>query len=104
MNRMNIPPEVGPTRDFPQGKLNDHDEGGLNVAIGIDSGQVVLAFGSPVAWFGMDYEQAERLGISLLAKSAECRNRQLLSEETGKDFLNVPPQPVILPQSPEAHP
>jgi hypothetical protein len=43
---------TGPLGTFPQGKLNDDDAGGLNVGFKIlrETRQVLLDFGTPVAW------------------------------------------------------
>jgi len=51
-------PFLGPTGDFPQGKLNPTDEGGLQVMIGNKDGAVIITFGTPVAWFGMPNSEA----------------------------------------------
>lgn len=49
---------LGPTGDYPHGKLGRDDEGGLNIGITNRDGAVVVHFGTPVAWFGMPPEQA----------------------------------------------
>lgn len=58
----------GPTKDFPEGKLNPHDEGGLNIAVGHDkkTGKVVIQFGTPVAWIGMNPKQAMDIGKGII--------------------------------------
>ena len=45
-------PKLGPTGDFPEGKLGKDDEGGINMAIAASAkdGQVHIQFGGPVAW------------------------------------------------------
>jgi hypothetical protein len=55
--------QIGPTGDFPHGKLADDDEGGINVAISRhiapDGSQMVrLDFGKPVTWLSLPREQA----------------------------------------------
>jgi hypothetical protein len=50
--------ELGPTGDFPEGKLGPDDEGGLVVAINVTEGKVRVDFGTPVAWFALSHEQA----------------------------------------------
>jgi len=54
-------PIIGPTGDFPEGKLGGNDEGGLQFAIGHQEGNVVLSFNSPVAWVGMGPDMADTL-------------------------------------------
>lgn len=48
----------GPTGDFPEGKLNEDDEGGIQVALSHadtpDGRRVVrIDFGKPIAWLGL---------------------------------------------------
>lgn len=61
----------GPTGDFPKGKMNEEDEGGLTIAIGIEDGNVVIRFGKKVAWLGLGREETKSLAESLL-KYAQC--------------------------------
>lgn len=64
-------PKIGPTGDFPHGKLSPDDEGGINVAIshhiapdGAD--MVRLDFGKPVAWLSLPRAQAAAFGVTIL--------------------------------------
>ncbi len=61
-------PKPGPTGDFPEGQLNEDDEGGLNIGIGDDKGNLVLYFGKPVAWIGMPPENAIELANLIIKK------------------------------------
>lgn len=63
---------LGATGEFPQGKLAEHDEGELQFAIGVRDGKVVIEFGKPVHWVGMDRHQAMQLGEMLIAKADQC--------------------------------
>jgi hypothetical protein len=45
--------KLGPTGEFPLGKLNDDDEGALNIAISHENGVVRVDFGEPTAWIGL---------------------------------------------------
>lgn len=56
----------GPTGDFPRGRLNADDEGGLRIAIGGENGNVVMAFGKDVAWIGLPPQQAVDLAQQLI--------------------------------------
>ncbi|MCC6775668.1 MAG: hypothetical protein IT537_03370 [Hyphomicrobiales bacterium] len=60
--------EIGATGRFPQGKLNDHDEGELRMAIAYDKldGIVRLEFGKPVAWLGLPPPQAIQFAERIL--------------------------------------
>jgi hypothetical protein len=48
----------GPTGDFPDGQLNDEDEGGLMMACTVVDGRVKIDFGKPIAWFALDADSA----------------------------------------------
>lgn len=65
---------VGPTGEFPQGKLNDDDEGELHMGVAYDKldGIVRVDFGKPVAWLGLPPPQAVALA-QLLLKHARGR-------------------------------
>ena len=41
---------------YPDGKLNNSDEGELRMAIGIKDGRVVIDFGKDWSWLGFDKE------------------------------------------------
>lgn len=64
---------LGATGEFPEGKLSAHDEGEIRFAIGHQRGKVVLEFGKPVAWVGMDPNQAIALASSLIAHAKRAR-------------------------------
>jgi len=66
---------LGPTGKFPNGKLNDDDEGEITVAIAADKakGVVVIDFGKPTAWIGFTPDQAVDIAEMLHAKARECR-------------------------------
>jgi len=63
----------GPTGNFPEGKLNDDDEGELAIAIIADKTKQVVAidFGKPVHWLAMPRANAIEFANILLAKAAE---------------------------------
>ena len=60
---------LGATGQFPQGQLNQTDEGEIKLAVGLEGSKVVLNFGKPVAWVGLDADQARQLAGSLLDKA-----------------------------------
>jgi hypothetical protein len=59
----------GKTKDFPRGKLNEHDEGGLRIAIAVQDKTVIVDFGTSTAWIGLDKATALALGQSLIEKA-----------------------------------
>lgn len=60
--------DFGATGTFPQGVLNDNDEGGLKIGIAYDKvdGLVHLNFGKPVAWTAFPPETAILFARNLL--------------------------------------
>lgn len=64
--------QLGATGDFPEGKLTSGDEGGIQFAIGVKDGKVCLDFGKPVAWIGMNPEDALKLAESLIEKARKA--------------------------------
>ncbi len=65
--------QLGPTGDFPQGKLSKNDEGGITFAVGVRNQKVVIDFGNPVAWIGMDPGQAVALAQTLISHARRAR-------------------------------
>jgi hypothetical protein len=57
---------LGPTGAFPEGELNDDDEGEIRIAIGMQGDKVVIDFGKPTAWIGFTKEQAKQIAEMLL--------------------------------------
>lgn len=66
---------VGPTGDFPRGKLNPADEGGLRVAVThTGNGTIVIDFGARVAWIGLDVTTARALANCILQHAKEIES------------------------------
>ena len=57
--------KLGPTGEYPRGRLTPTDEGGITFAVGTKNGVVLLDFGKPCVWVGMPPDQARRLAASL---------------------------------------
>lgn len=62
----------GALGDFPEGKVSATDEGAVQFAIGVKDGKVILDFGTPVAWVGMNPQQAADLATSILKRAREA--------------------------------
>jgi hypothetical protein len=60
---------------YPYGKLNDSDEGGIDMAVTARDARVIVAFRSSVAWIGMMPEEARNFA-SLLNKYADKAEEQ----------------------------
>lgn len=65
--------KIGPTNDFPHGKLNDYDKGGINIGIATDlkTDTVIVHFGTPVIWLGLPKAEALELADILTKKANE---------------------------------
>lgn len=63
----------GPTGDFPHGALNERDEGGLNIGFAVDPDKQVLVvqFGTPVKWIGLDAATARAFVAKMTAHTEE---------------------------------
>jgi hypothetical protein len=64
---------LGPTGQFPDGKLSENDEGELLFAITIYKGTVVINFGKPIASMGLSPEQALVLARALRRRANEIQ-------------------------------
>lgn len=64
----------GATGEFPQGKLNDHDEGAIKIGVAYDrlNGIVHVEFGKPVAWLGLPPPEAVEFA-KLILKNAGAK-------------------------------
>ena len=63
----------GATGRFPDGKLNEKDEGEIRTAIGVVDGNVVIDFGTPVTWMAMPPGQAIEIANALMKKTKEAK-------------------------------
>lgn len=54
---------------YPQGKLNEHDEGSTVIAIGIENNSVVIRFQKRITWIGMDKASAIAMAQSIIEKA-----------------------------------
>ena len=64
---------LGATGQFPQGKLNEDDEGEIAIGIARDGNKVLLNFGQPVAWIGFDADQAIQIATDLVKRAGEIK-------------------------------
>lgn len=73
--RMKRKIKLGATGKFPQGKFNANDEGELNIAVGVDpkTKKVIIDFGKPVAWLGMDPESAHKFADFIKKRADDAK-------------------------------
>jgi hypothetical protein len=76
MSHSPLPPEIADavmaihkevTGTFPDGKLDENDEGGVAIGVAIDQGNVVIHFPKPIAWLAFPPEQAIEIAHVLKA-------------------------------------
>lgn len=65
--------KLGPTGAYPYGKVDEHDEGEIRIALAIDPahGIVRMMFGQPTAWIGFPSSHARLLAAALIEKADE---------------------------------
>lgn len=66
---------LGATGERPLGSMIPGDEGELKVAVGSKNGKIVINFGKPIAWVGMQPFEA-----IALAQVLQERARELLKD------------------------
>ena len=59
-------------KQYPEGKLNESDEGEIAIAIGIEGDNVIINFGKLVAWLGLPGEQSIEMGRTLIKRGREA--------------------------------
>ena len=67
--------KFGATGEFPQGKLDETDEGALKIGIAFDSYKNVvrIEFGKKIAWLAMEPEQAFEFAKAIMRKAGAKR-------------------------------
>lgn len=60
---------LGATGNFPEGKLTEHDEGEIQIALHEHKGKVIIDFGTPVKWVGLNPEQALDFGKAMVKQA-----------------------------------
>lgn len=63
--------KLGPTGQFPRGRLNTSDEGELTLAITVHKKTVVIAFGKPISWIGFSRIEALELAKLITTRAEE---------------------------------
>ena len=62
-----------PTGKFPNGRLNNYDEGELAIAVTADqaNGVIIIDFNKEIGWLGLKPEEAYSLSATLFQKAKE---------------------------------
>jgi len=58
-------------RNYPEGKLNDYDEGELALKIGIEKRTVAIDFGKPTQWIALPPDQAVEFALLIIKHAKE---------------------------------
>lgn len=58
--------KLGATGNFPDGKLNEHDDGEFRLLVKEADGNVHIYFGKPVAWLALPKEQAFKFALTIM--------------------------------------
>lgn len=69
--------------EHPNGRLNADDAGAVAMAVGVESGRVVLQFPKPVAWIGMTPDEAIGLAETLVKQARAAGSRKPLTVMIG---------------------
>jgi hypothetical protein len=64
-----MPDKLGPTGKFPQGKLNESDEGELIVALSSEKNMVRIDFGTPCAWVCLPPDDALAFAYAIIGRA-----------------------------------
>lgn len=68
--------KLGATGKFPDGKIDESDQGELCIGIAFDekSGNVIVNFGKPVWWFAMPPEQIIAFAHTLIHHAEQAND------------------------------
>jgi hypothetical protein len=69
--------------DYPDGKLNDEDEGALQFGIADQDGNIIINFFKPVRWIAMPPEEAAKLAGVLIRRARKVAKQRGVILEIG---------------------
>ena len=69
--------------EFPNGRLNENDQGAVAVAIGHQDGAVTMQFPRNLNWIGFTPEQAIDIAATLVEHARQCGCRKPLTLKVG---------------------
>ena len=77
--------KLGGTGDFPRGKLNADDEGGIALGVATQDKTVIINFGKEVAWLGLGHDEAIAFAKLLLKHAKKIAPAE---KRSGKPILS----------------
>lgn len=69
--------KLGATGEFPKGKMHPEDEGQIKLGVTVRGNKVLLMFGKPITWLGMDPEDARKIALALMECAAQVEKPAL---------------------------
>lgn len=69
--------------EFPDGKLNQHDEGGIAMAVSNEKGRVTISFPKPIKWIGLTADETIELAELLVTHARQCGSVKPLTFKVG---------------------
>jgi hypothetical protein len=66
---------LGATGEFPEGKINDTDEGELKLAVSARKGVVIMEFGKSIEWIGFGPDDVDEIILVLKKYADEARGQ-----------------------------
>ena len=71
-NLTNVLQSLGATNKFPDGKINDDDDGQIAIGITLSNDKLIIHFGDkPIKWIGFSKEEAKDFAETILNKIKE---------------------------------
>ena len=61
--------DIGATGEFPNGKINEDDQGQIKIGITTEDRKIIVAFGKPVEWIGFTRDEAISLCNSIMERA-----------------------------------
>lgn len=79
-NQMEAHAKLGSTGQYPAGRVNEQDEGEIQLRIGTENGCVMIDYGIPVQWVGMSPQEAVELAGILINRARLISDVPLIME------------------------
>lgn len=61
------------SEEFPDGIVNEEDEGAITTAIGIENGRVMIIWPKPITWIAFDPDTADQFADRIKARAQQAR-------------------------------
>lgn len=82
--------DLGPTGEFPEGKVRKDDQGELVFSVSSKEGNVFLDFGIETSWIGFPAEQAMEIGLTIMAHAEKIlASRQAMIKQATKPKIII---------------